>query len=361
MRIVYGVQSVGRGHLARFLALKPFFDRDGHELLIILSGEQDPPAAFLEAIRTCRYARLAGVSMVEDGEGGVSKRKTVQTFAAGLPDLFSSLYRAHHLISDFRPDLIVSDFDVLTASPFVAPHVHKVGIGNQAMLHHPGVTHIAGHRMERLNVNLAIKLCTGGIDTLLGCHFYPLDDQSLPPILRREILETPAADHGHIVVYHSFRGQLDPIARFARAEPDREIIVYGYPTRPPAMPTNMRFETDTARFVADLASCAAYVGTAGFQAICEAFYFGKRIVLQPIEGQYEQRWNSRQLVEHGMGWILDGDMETALDYPFPYDLHERLLPWYETGAETCYRRIMSYTTSADGPERLSDRWPPSLK
>lgn len=350
MRIVYGVQSVGHGHFARFMGLKPFFDRDGHELLVVLSGETDPPATFLDVICAYRYARLAGVTLVENGEGGVSKRKTVQSFASGLPDLFSSLYRAHHLISDFGPDLIVSDFDVLTASPFVAPHVYKVGIGNQAMLHHPGVTHLSGHHMERFSINLAIKLCTGGIDALLGCHFYPLDEQSLPPILRPEALKMTPVQDDHLVVYHSFCGRLDPIARFAESHTDREIVVYGYEVRPPGMPENMRFETDMERFLPDLASAAAYVGTAGFQAICEAFYFGKRIVLQPIEGQYEQRWNSRQLAEHDMGRVLDADLEAVLDYPFPHALHEQLLPWYQGGAEACYKRIMSYARPARRPD-----------
>ena len=350
MRVVYGVQSVGRGHLARFLALKPLFDRDGHEMLVILSGHHDPPPVVRNAIGDSAYEKLVGITMVENGVGGISKRKTVQSFAAGLPDLFSSLHRAHRVISDFEPDLIVSDFDVLTASPFVAPHMYKVGIGNQAMLHHPGLTRLSGYRMERMNVNLAIRLCTGGLDTLLGCHFYPIDEQCLPPILRPEVLDTPARNDGHIVVYHSFQGRLDPIVRFARHHKDREIVVYGYDTPPPGTPGNMRFETDTDRFVADLASCAAYVGTAGFQAICEAFYFGKRIVLQPIEGQYEQRWNGAQLAEYGMGQTLESDLDRALDYPFPEELHERLLPWYENGAETCYRRITSYAEEEDTDE-----------
>ena len=38
VRIVYGIQSTGKGYLSRFLGLKPFFDRDGHELMVIASG-----------------------------------------------------------------------------------------------------------------------------------------------------------------------------------------------------------------------------------------------------------------------------------------------------------------------------------
>ena len=55
MRIVYGIQSTGKGHMSRFLGLKPFFDRDGHELLVVASGTDDPPEYFLEAISNCQY------------------------------------------------------------------------------------------------------------------------------------------------------------------------------------------------------------------------------------------------------------------------------------------------------------------
>ena len=74
MRIVYGVQCTGKGHLSRFLGLKPLFDRDKHELLVIASGHEDPPAYFMDAIENVRYERFKGLSTIVDGTGGVSKR-----------------------------------------------------------------------------------------------------------------------------------------------------------------------------------------------------------------------------------------------------------------------------------------------
>ncbi len=342
MRIVYGVQSTGKGHLARFAALKPLFDADEHELLVIVSGLDEPPDYFLGSIGSSRCERMTSFHMADDGLGGISKRKTAKAFVTNMPELLSSLYRGHKLISAFDPDLIVSDFDPITGSPMVAPSVFKVGIGNWAMPRGPQVDRLAGLRFERFNVNLAAKLCTSGVDVLLSCHLYPYDEACLPPILRPDIDDVARANRGHLLVYHSFKGRLEPIAAYARRHKNREIIVYGYESPPLNMPENMHFETNTRRFLSDLATCDTYVGTAGFQSICEAFYLGKKIVVQPIEGHYEQKWNAAKLEELSMGWWLHGDLETGLEHPFNEALHEQLAPWYESGVRTCYERIMWY-------------------
>jgi len=348
VRIVYGVQSTGRGHLARFSALKPLFDAEGHKLLIIVSGPDEPPSFFLDSIGSSRYERMTGFKMADDGLGGISKRKTATAFVSNMPDLLSSLYQGHKLISKFKPDLIVSDFDPITGSPMVAPSVFKVGIGNQAMARQLGIDHLAGLRFERFNTNLAIKLCTSGVDVLLGCHFYPYDENCLPPILRPDIWNVPVTDDGHILVYHSFQGRLESIAAYARSHKDCEIVVYGYSARPSDMPENMCFETNANQFLSDLATCNTYVGTAGFQAICEAFYLGKKIVVQPIDGHYEQKWNAAKLEELSMGCWHHGDLERDLEHHFNQALHEQLAPWYESGARYCYDRIMWYGGNSAG-------------
>jgi len=347
VRIVYGVQSTGRGHLARFAALKPLFDADGHELLVIVSGPDEPPSFFLDSIGSSRYERMTGVKMIDDGEGGISKSKTAKAFVSSMPDLLASLYQGHKLISKFEPDLIVSDFDPITGSPMVTPSIFKVGIGNWAMPRLPQVDRLTGLRFERFNTNLAAKLCASGVDVLLGCHFYPYDENCLPPILRPDIRDVPVTNDGHVLVYHSFQGRLESIADYARSHKDREIIVYGYLSRATDMPKNMRFELTANRFLHDLATCDAYVGTAGFQAICEAFYLGKKIIVQPIDGHFEQKWNAAKLEELGMGRWHHGDLDDDLGYPANRALHEQLVPWYESGARYCYDRIVWYAGNSD--------------
>jgi len=340
VKVVYGVQSTGKGHLSRLLGLKPLFDRDGHELLVFITGFDEPPPYVLAALTGVRCRRFRGLSMIENGEGGVSKRGTMKAFAGGLPDLFESFWSAHTMISAFDPTLVVSDFDPITGSPFVVPGTRKVGIGNAAMLSHPDGVHPVGVRMDRFNIGVVRKLFTSGLDVELGSHFYPLDD-ALPPILRPEVLSAVPENHGHLVVYHAFRGLLPPVFEYARRHPDRKIIVYGNGSAHVGAPGNVRFEVNPDRFLEDLASCDAYVGTAGFQTICEAFYLGKKIVVQPIAAQYEQLWNASELEHRGVGRWFRGNLEDDLRQEIDVALHEKLVPWYRSGAQLCYERILA--------------------
>ncbi len=341
MRIVYGVQSTGKGHLSRLLGLKPLFDQDGHELLVIITGYCEPPDYFFNALEGARYKRFHGLSLVENGSGGVSRRRTMKAFAGHLPALFESFRRAHKMISEFAPDLIVSDFDPITGSPFVAPATFKVGIGNVATISHVVAARPTKTTVDRFNIHAVRKLFTSGLDVELGCHFYPLDKQCLPPILRPEILTARVENRGHIVVYQAFRGLLGPILDYATRHPDRPIIVYG-DALPGEHPDNIAYATDPSRFAHDLATCDAFVGTAGFQAICEAFYLRKKIVVEPIAGHYEQHWNAAELASHNMARWFHGDLEEDLAQPFNRDLHGQLAPWYRDGARLCYEKILSF-------------------
>ena len=51
-------------------------------------------------------------------------------------------------------------------------------------------------------------------------------------------------------------------------------------------------DLDQKAFLRHLAGCRAYVGSAGFESICEAFYLGKPVLAIPTEGQLEQTWNA---------------------------------------------------------------------
>ena len=338
MRIVYGIQSTGKGHLSRFLGLKPFFDRDGHKLLVFASGYEDPPEYFLRAVADCRYARFRGISYVGNGRGGVSQRGTVCAFFRYLPEFLGGLRRAQELITDFAPHVVVSDFDPVSGSAFVAPGITKVGLSHQNVLLAPGLYHPPGMRVPKLFTWGVVRAFTDGLDHRLGCHFYPANQYCLPPIIRPAIREAVPENRGHILVYHTMPGMLPEITCYAAAHPDRRVIVYGYTGQQDT--GNVHFECDRGKFAGDLASADAYVGTAGFQSISEAFYLGKKIAVRAVAGQYEQIWNVAQLEHWGMGREHRDSLEEALDQQFNHQLHQRLLPWFRDGARTCYERII---------------------
>ena len=335
------------------LALLPLFESDGHELLLLISGPGEIPAFVSRAIGQVRVERYAGLEMVEDGRGGISKRETLKSVTARLPGFFDELRRAHKSVTAFAPDLIVSDFDPITGSPFVSPAIPKIGIGNQPAQKLPAAEQVPGHALQRWKVDVVCKLFTSGLDHELGCHFFPIDAGCLPPILRPEILAATPENHGHIVVYHSFARFFEPVRDFAIRHPDVPIFAYGYATPPRGTPENIVFESDDMRFVDDLVTCDAFVGTAGFQSISEAIYLGKKVAIQPIERHYEQLWNAAQVERHGLGRRIRGSLDDALDQSVDPDLREGLATWYREGARLAYERLLSF--APDGARSRPDR------
>jgi len=350
MRIVYGVVTTGMGHLSRLLALLPLFESDGHELLLLITGPGEIPAFVSRAIGKARVERYTGLEMIEDGRGGISKRETLKSVTARLPGFLDELRRAHKSLAAFAPDLIISDFDPITGSPFVSPSVPKIGIGNHPAQKLPAAEQVPGQTLQRWKVDFVCKLFTGGLDHELGCHFYPIDAGCLPPILRPEILSATPENRGHIVVYHSFARFFGPVRDFALRHPDVLVFAYGYAIPPREAPENIVFESDDTRFVDDLATCDAFVGTAGFQSISEAIYLGKKVAIQPIERHYEQAWNADQVERHGLGRQIRGSLDDALDQSVDPHLRERLATWYRDGARLAYEQLLSFA-----PDRACTR------
>ena len=57
-------------------------------------------------------------------------------------------------------------------------------------------------------------------------------------------------------------------------------------------------------FIADLQSCEGVICNAGFNVPSEAIHFGKKILVKPLKGQYEQESNAQALLELNLGSVM---------------------------------------------------------
>ena len=80
-------------------------------------------------------------------------------------------------------------------------------------------------------------------------------------------------------------------------------------------------DLDQETFLRHLAGCRGYVGSAGFESICEAFYLGKPVLAIPTEGQLEQTWNAWDAERCGAARAgTAGDLDAFwADLPVPSD------------------------------------------
>jgi uncharacterized protein (TIGR00661 family) len=66
--------------------------------------------------------------------------------------------------------------------------------------------------------------------------------------------------------------------------------------------------------VKSLVSCEGFLGGAGFDAPAEALYLGKKLLVIPMKGQYEQDCNAEALSRLGIPVVrtIDGDFDKIL-------------------------------------------------
>ncbi|HYJ37875.1 MAG TPA: glycosyltransferase family protein, partial [Chitinophagaceae bacterium] len=67
----------------------------------------------------------------------------------------------------------------------------------------------------------------------------------------------------------------------------------------------------TTGFAESMINCHAIISGAGFETPAEALYLGKKMMIMPIKGQYEQRCNAAALEQLGIRSIyqLDGNFK----------------------------------------------------
>ncbi len=305
MKILYGVVGEGMGHAMRSRVVLEHLAGGGHEVEIMASGRA---VEFLSK-RFEEVHRIHGYHMIYE-ENRVRKGRTlwsnVVNGAAAIPAQIAAYFE---LIRDFRPDLVVSDFESWTYLFGKLHGLPVISIDNMQIIHraeHPDEV-IAGHEAEFQLTKAFIKAKLPGCARyLVTSFFYPplrKPDTSLhPPILRPEVLAARATRGDHLLVYQTAETN-DALLDALRAS-GLECRIYGMrrDLKEEAVEGNLRFRPFSERgFVDDLAACRGVIASAGFTLMGEAIYLRKPMLAAPLGQQFEQVLNARWLERLGYG------------------------------------------------------------
>lgn len=324
MRILYGVQGTGNGHLSRSRELIERLAGRGHEVLALVSGrpaEQVPP--------------LPGASVILHREGltFVTRGGRVRTLATvrGLGPLRFLRDAAGLGEAVGRPDLAITDFEPVVARWARRAGVECLGIGHQYAFLHP-VPRPAGQWIGR-----GVLRAFAPADRPLGLHWAPFGAPVLPPIVPP--LENAAERNDDLVLVYLPFEEPASIVRGLSGLRGRRILVYGHGARPDEGSIGWRAFSREG-FLDDLRRCGAVVCNAGFELPSEALALGRRLLVKPLGGQLEQEANALALERLGLGRSLrrldPAAVARALDRPRPEprpwgDVAGRLAAWIDGG------------------------------
>ncbi|HEX9508998.1 MAG TPA: glycosyltransferase family protein [Puia sp.] len=295
MKIFYAVQATGNGHISRAMELLPFLERYG-KVDLFLSGANNS----LQLDSTVKY-RSKGLSLFYTDKGGLDYWKIARGFAP---------LRIMKEVRDLpveKYDLVLNDFESITSLACAYKKVASVNFGHQASFVSPKVP-----RPEQKNVMGEWILRNYARATqYIGLHFKQYDDFILPPVIKKEILQAEPQDKGHITVYLSSYSDA-AVKQVLESLKDFRFQVFSKEVKQPLQQGNILFiPVNKNAFNKSLINCKAIITGAGFETPAEALYLGKKLLVIPIRGQYEQACNGAALQKMGVPVV------PALNADFP--------------------------------------------
>lgn len=299
MKIFYAVQATGNGHISRAMELLPYLKEYG-DVDIFLSGNNSN----LKLEVPVKY-RSKGLSLYYTCNGGldywqIARRLNPLSLRREIKEL---------PLEDY--DFIINDYEYITAAACKQRNLNSVNFGHQASFQSDKVP-----RPETISKSGEWMLRHFSKGTrYLGLHFKSYDDFILPPVIKKEILEAEPKDKGYITVYLPSYCEKELVAVFSKFREYR-FEVFSKQSATIHETGNITFTPiDKKLFNKSLISCTALITGGGFETPAEALHLGKKMMVIPIRGQYEQCCNAAALRELGVMTLfrIDNTFQRAFE------------------------------------------------
>ena len=293
MKIFYAVQATGNGHISRAIQIMPYLQQFG-TVDVMLSGAN----ATLDAPLPIKY-RSKGLSLFYSRCGGLHYKKMWQENS-----VFRAIREAKQLPVD-QYDLVINDFDFITAKACSIRQVPSVQFGHQASF----MSNATPRPENKSVVGEWILKQYAPATHYVGLHFDRYADFIYPPVIKDEFLNATPSNQGHITVYLSAYQQ-DCLQHHFESMPDVHFHWFLHGTKNIYREGNITYyPIDNQLFNESLIHCEGIITGGGFETPAEALYLEKRLMSIPIRGQYEQLCNAAALKQKDITVLDDADTE----------------------------------------------------
>ncbi|MCY7350502.1 MAG: glycosyl transferase, partial [Cytophagaceae bacterium] len=235
--------------------------------------------------------------------------------------------------------------------------------------------------LHRALVNQVTHLTSIGTTRRLALSFYDFPDALksrifvVPPLLRAEVLGAVrrvdeafrVGEASFLLAYTTHHRLAEDLIAWNKAHPQTRIEAFW--DNPDAdeswaaSPTLTFHRINAERFLDAMRRCRGLVSTAGFEAICEAMYLDKPVMMLPVPGHFEQACNAYDAERAGAG--LRATSFTELDRFLDYlPRHQSVQAIFRHWQGQTVPRFLQHLTDAfgDAPARIprlirwSGRW-----
>lgn len=284
MKILYGVQGTGNGHLTRARIMAKAFAAVGAQVDWIFSGRDRE-----------NYFDMADFGDFQSYRGMTfaTRHGKVQLLKTIMKSNLAQFYTDIKQINVEGYDFIINDFEPVSAWAAKRAGKRVIGISHQnAFL----------YNIPKADCNPVINWFMRNfapVSLPIGLHWHHFNQPILPPLVESSHypnISTPKV----YLVYLPFR-ELDDILPTLREFTGYDFFIY--------QPVSHAYDINHIHvrpfsregFQQDLHRCEGVICSAGFELPSEAIHLGKKILVQPVAGQMEQQSNAIALEKLGYG------------------------------------------------------------
>lgn len=325
MKILYGVQGTGNGHISRANAISEVLRQyPDVEVDWLVSGRQANDLFQVQGNRLYRR----GLTFASK-DGCVSYLKTVTSnniFRLGRDITTLNLDHYDCLVTDYEPVL-----------SWAAKYRRKptIGIGHQYAFNYQ--IPLCGDNL--LNRTLLRKFAPA--DVGLGLHWHHFDQPILPPICDVPDWQPDSQLEHKVVVYLPFEDQSAVLTQLAPLT-NYEFYVYSPDLQNADLGHIQTRGLSRQGFKNDLVTAGAVITNSGFELISECLTMGTRILTKPLQQQVEQLSNAAALSQLGYAEVvpvittevcrnwLNCKERVLVTYP---RVHDHIAHWLATGQQ----------------------------
>ena len=284
MNILYSVQATGNGHISRAMELIPYLENYGR-VDVFLSGANSTLPLDLPV----KY-RSKGLCIFYNRNGGLSYGQTVRNFAP-----FRMMKEVRELPVE-KYDMVLNDFESITSLACAYKKIPSVNFGHQASFRSARTP----RPVKKDFIGEWVLQNYARASQYIGLHFESYDDFILPPVIKEKIIQAEPIDKGHITIYLASYSDRE-IAKYLLPLKDYQFQVFSTEVAQKVRMKHIEFiPVSKHAFTKSLIECRGIITGAGFETPAEALYLGKKLMVIPIGGQYEQNCNAEALSNLGV-------------------------------------------------------------
>jgi uncharacterized protein (TIGR00661 family) len=314
MKILYAIQGTGNGHLSRAGDVIPELMKHGDVELFVSGAQADITLSY-----PVQYTSK-GLSFYFGKNGGVDFMKTFKRNRSR--DVYDEV--KNFPVEKF--DLVINDFEPITAWACQKKEVPCVGLSHQCSLLSPSSPRPAYFDP----VGEWILNHYAPVKKWVGFHFAPFDSSIYTPVIRKEIRNMKPSNKGHYTVYLPAYDDKKLVPILLKFKHVRWEIFSKHARKPYHIGQLSVYPVSKDAFSESLLSSAGVLCGAGFETPAEALFLRKKLFVIPMKSQLEQHYNAAALKQLGVPttknikktkalekiqrW-LDTEQRIEVDYP----------------------------------------------